>query len=114
MKRLDMSIILSVCFLIILFIAGCPKVQQPKLEDAEAYTSRGLAYLYKGQYDQAISDCNRAIEINPRNIETLNIRGDAYRFKGQYDKAISDFNKAIEISYEAATLSRISSFSPMS
>jgi hypothetical protein len=43
MKRLDMSIILSVCFLIILFIAGCPKVQQPELEDAEAYNNRGIA-----------------------------------------------------------------------
>ena len=28
--------------------------------DANAYDNRGLAYYYKGQYDQAISDYDKA------------------------------------------------------
>lgn len=29
-------------------------------------TNGGVAYYNKGQYDAAISDCNNAIEINPK------------------------------------------------
>ena len=36
MKRLNIKAILSVCVLIVLFIAGCVKVQQPRLESAGA------------------------------------------------------------------------------
>lgn len=48
-------------------------------------------------YDQAISDYNKAIEINPTNIQSYNNQGNAYFKKGLYDQAISDFNKALEI-----------------
>jgi len=39
---------------------------QTDLNDAEAYNNRGLAYSDKGQYDQAISDFTKALEIKPR------------------------------------------------
>jgi len=70
-------------------------LKDPK--DAEAYFNRGLAYDDKGQYDQAISDYSKAIEINPGLAEAYINRGNAYSKKGQYDKAISDYSKAIEI-----------------
>ena len=49
------------------------------------------------QYDQAISDYGKAIEINPKYADAYTNRGDAYDSKGQYDQAISDYSKAIEI-----------------
>ncbi|MGD8382892.1 MAG: tetratricopeptide repeat protein, partial [Syntrophobacterales bacterium] len=58
---------------------------------------RGGTYLIKGQYDKAISDYNKAIELNQRHAEAYNARGGAYLAKGQYDKAISDFSMAIEL-----------------
>ena len=61
------------------------------------YNNRGIAYGEKGQYEQAISDFNKAIEINPRYVKAYNNRGIIYRLKGQYEQAISDFYKAIEI-----------------
>jgi tetratricopeptide (TPR) repeat protein len=97
MKRLNIKAILFVCVLIVLFIAGCAKEQQPRLESAEAYTNRGNAYDNKGQYDKAIADFNRALEISPKFAMAYNNRGNAYDSKGQYDKAISDFNKALEL-----------------
>jgi tetratricopeptide (TPR) repeat protein len=54
-------------------------------------------YGRKSQYDKAISDYSKAIEINPKSALTYNNRGNVYAAKGQYDKAISDYNKAIEI-----------------
>ena len=37
-----------------------------------AYSNRGGVYIVKGQYDKAISDCNKAIEINPRYAMAYN------------------------------------------
>ena len=47
-----------------------------------------------------ISDCNKAIELNPRDAELYFSRGSAHCGLDQYDKAISDFTKAIEIDPE--------------
>jgi len=73
--------------------------QQKQVEprDADSYTNRGIAYVEKGQYDQAISEFNKALEINPKDTEAYYNRGLAYYDKGQYDKAISDYTKALEI-----------------
>jgi len=57
--------------------------------------NRGIAFGEKGQYDQAISDFNQAIAINPRYDRAYNNRGIVYRLRGQYNESISDFNKAI-------------------
>jgi len=50
------------------------------------------------QYDLAIADCNKAIEIDSglRGIAYL-YRGYVHARKGQHDLAIADRNKAIEI-----------------
>jgi tetratricopeptide (TPR) repeat protein len=51
--------------IVFLLAAGCATMQTD-LNDAEAYNNRGLAYSDKGQYDQAISDFTKALEIKPR------------------------------------------------
>ena len=66
-------------------------------DDAETYSNQGAAYAAKGQHDRAISEFNKALEINPQHAEIYYNRGMVYRAKEQYDQAISDYNKAIEI-----------------
>ncbi len=44
-----------------------------------------------------ISDCNKAIELNPRDAELYFSRGRAHCGLDQYDKAIADLTKAIEL-----------------
>jgi tetratricopeptide (TPR) repeat protein len=58
---------------------------------------RGAAYFLNGQYDLAISDCTKAIEIYPGDRLAYYHRGHAYFKKGFYDQAVSDYTKVTEI-----------------
>ncbi len=80
----------------LLLMVGCTTMERVS-GDAAGYTLRGVVYFEKGQYDDAISDYTKALEINPRYAVAFNNRGNAYQGKGQYDQAISDYNKALEI-----------------
>ena len=85
--------------IVLFFLFSCASTEQKQSEsrDAEFYNSRGIAYGEKGQYDEAISDYNKALEINQSYAEAYRNRGNAYFYKRQYDQAISDYNKALEI-----------------
>ncbi len=48
----------------------------------------------KEEYDQAISDYNQAIKLNPQDSGAYNNRGLAYENTGQYDQAMKDYDKA--------------------
>ena len=84
---------------LLLLAAGCD-TKQTDLNDADAYYNRGVAYREKGQYDQAISDFNKALEINPRYAPVYFNRGVAYYHKGQYDKAWENVHKAQDLGFK--------------
>lgn len=58
------------------------------------YLGRAEAYYETGQYDKAISDFTKAIELGS---ERYTDRGLAYYAMGQYEKAISDYDKTLEL-----------------
>ena len=58
---------------------------------------RGVVYKSKGEYDRAILEYNKAIEIDPGFAKAYNGRGNVHQSKGEYDQASLDFTKAIEI-----------------
>jgi len=62
-----------------------------------AYNNRGVAYLGTGQCIKAISDFNKALEINPRYALAYGNRGVAYFFKKEYEKAWDDVHKAQDL-----------------
>ncbi len=58
----------------------------------------------KGNFDPALADFNKAIELDPKYALAYNGRGNVYDEKGNRDQAIADFTKAIELNpkyYEA-------------
>ncbi len=85
--------------MVLLLLAGCATMQT-ELSDARAYMSRGVAYARNGQYDKAISDSTKALEINPRFANAYIGRGGAYLKTGQYDKAWEDVHKAQDLGYK--------------
>ncbi len=76
--------------------AGLAKLGDSEdLDDAKAYRYN-LDYTKsrKGDWNGAIADCNRAIELDPNYA--LN-RGSTKRFKGDLEGAIADFTHLIEL-----------------
>ena|GEM_PF-7092129 len=65
------------------------------------FTRSACAYETSGghnpDYDQAIADCTRAIELDPKDAWAYAHRGAAHRQKEDYDQAIADFSRAIEL-----------------
>ena len=50
----------------------------------DTYYSRGLAYNQIGQYEKAISDYTKAIDLKPKHADTYYSRGLAYNQMGHY------------------------------
>lgn len=64
---------------------------------AEDHLNRGVGHINEGEYDKAIVEFSRAIEIQPGNAIQHSNRGNAHFFKGDCEKAIDDYSRAIEI-----------------
>lgn len=62
-----------------------------------AYFYRGIAYHYLGEYEKAIEDCSKAIEMDPEDISAYRARGEAYAKLGQQYAAEADFCKADDL-----------------
>ena len=61
---------------------------------AEAYTFLGWAYSFRGQYDQAIEECRKAIEVDPDFGNPYNDIGAYLIEEGKLDEAIPWLEKA--------------------
>jgi len=64
---------------------------------ATAYNNRGNAYSSRGQYDLAMDDYNKSINLDPNYARPLNNRGVAHKRKGELDLAMKDFEAAINL-----------------
>lgn len=73
-------------------------------ETAEKYMQAGFVNFQKQEYDQAIANFQKAVELEPRAAAGYNMLGMAYRFKATQlgipelrAKEIAAFQKAVEI-----------------
>ena len=70
--------------------------------DSESYELRGFNYYHLEDYENAIKDLNRVIELNPNESEHIHIyyyRGHSKYELGDYENAIKDLNKSLELDH---------------
>lgn len=65
--------------------------------DLKEAVNQCYAYNAQAQYELAINQCSKAIEIDENYSTAYSYRGYAYLHLNQYDQAIADFTKDIEI-----------------
>jgi len=58
------------------------------------YVRQAFVYVEQGDYEQAIADYTKAIELDPGDAGVYYYRGFAYTDLGNYEKAIADYIKA--------------------
>jgi serine/threonine protein kinase/regulator of sirC expression with transglutaminase-like and TPR domain len=69
--------------------------------NAANYSARGLAYWFAGEYDRAIADQTRAIQLDPKNASYVGERGRTNIWKKDYIAAVADFSDAIRLNPES-------------
>jgi Flp pilus assembly protein TadD len=57
----------------------------------------GLVFAKMGSYGQALSNLDRAIQINGDNAEAWNVKGLIYKEQGLISEAVSCFERAVAI-----------------
>lgn len=72
-------------------------IVQKSSHKARPYINRGWAFYNQGDFTDAMSDFNKAIEISPELIYSYDDRGLIYARQGDLHKAISEYDKAIKI-----------------
>jgi Tfp pilus assembly protein PilF len=72
-------------------------VLRRKPDDEAIYVSRGLCYAQKDDDDKALADFDKAVSLNPKNVQALQLRGSAHSQKGDKEKALADFKEAISV-----------------
>ena len=84
-------------------IDAYPAREAPTLEtehkqmDAEAYYGRGMTYHVLGEYQEALCDYARAIEMNPERAKFYHSRGITHRRLFEWENAVAAYDKAIEL-----------------
>lgn len=71
--------------------------------DFAFYRKRADENIGKGEFDSAVSDYSKAIELNPKDAATYLNRGRAYSNKKSYDLAMLDYDKWVELSPKETT-----------
>lgn len=64
---------------------------------AEAWNRRAVLYYLQGEYQKAIADCTRAVQLNPHHFGALHGLGLCQAAIGEYGAAVKAFRQALAI-----------------
>jgi tetratricopeptide (TPR) repeat protein len=86
------------------------RVLDARPQDAPAYLGRGKAYSAQENYESAIADFTKALEITPeitpQSVDALSARAEAQYNLGNYPAAISDLTAALTVQPDSVALLR--------
>jgi tetratricopeptide (TPR) repeat protein len=94
-KRSVTAVLISIVSIVVFPPSnGCTQSSTIKVDGEkfdEEHFCRGNEYFDKGDYDRAIADYTKAIEINPNYAKAYNDRGMAYMELGDMENGCRDF-----------------------
>jgi len=67
------------------------------IENAESYYDIALKFAENGDYDKAILNYHKSIEMNPNSTKVYYSMGISYAEKGDYDNALLNWRKVVEV-----------------
>ncbi|MFM9264813.1 tetratricopeptide repeat protein, partial [Tychonema sp. BBK16] len=69
----------------------------PSLISSQALARCGESYCLMEQYEEALQNFDRAIELDPKYTWAIARRGETYLLMKRYEEALQDFDRAIEL-----------------
>jgi len=78
-------------------LAKLDAMLQGQAGDAETYHLRGVANFQNFEFQAAVRDFSRAIELRPGFVEAIFHRGIVRVVRSRYDDAIEDFDRVIAL-----------------
>lgn len=64
---------------------------------AQNYLSRAIAYSNVGKMDEFFADCNKAVALDPKNVEAYTLLGFGFDSKREYNLASNEYTSAINL-----------------
>ena len=71
-------------------------------EQASGFVAKGTANYHKGEYDSAIANFSKSLQLDPRRVDAYVLRGIAYAEQGDYDRAIADYESVLRLAPDFA------------
>lgn len=78
------------------YLALCNEIVRQHPNNPDVYVGRHTAWMRVGQFDKALEDLNKAINLNPDGL-LFGARGQLLYQMGRIDDAIKDLDKADEL-----------------
>ena len=94
LHRFGLGLFLGVTIAISTYIGYLDDKRQ---EEFDAYINNGKGYSDTGEFDKAVLEFTKAIELDPDNPDGYSGRGLAYVLAKEYDKSFADLNTVITI-----------------
>lgn len=69
----------------------------PYLRTKYRSVAEGIEHFKDGRHSEAFQCLNKALNIDPRNVEGLVARGALYANNGSFKKAVEDFENALQL-----------------
>ncbi len=117
-SRLRRPALMATLVLCVLFSYGCSKDEDKEvrpdgagalnaqtgaqIDQAKIHFDKGVEYARTGEFDKAIEEYSKSVELNPHSAEAHNNLGFAYMDKGDLENAIERQRTALKMNPELA------------
>jgi tetratricopeptide (TPR) repeat protein len=78
-------------------------IRQGSPQHVEILLDRASTLAQVGEYDDALTDINAALQVEPKNAQAMAFRASAHRLKGDFDEAMADAEQAVALGPQNVT-----------